>query len=248
MAKLNRERKMFFGSWTGNPIVEAATIDVGDSTGVTGGSVVAATFGTKVSGLSGEYTFVYDGTGWTLNGVAAELTGTNGYGVTVTGTPAANDIVVVTYTAASSAWEALGKDTDDLSKELNPDTETSKNVLGETTFKHNGYEPEISMDPYFIDPSRKMYKHLADVAAQEKYGDGDILGYFAEADFTAANPETRVMTGICYVRRAYFVPQSVGGDTAGYAIPVNIYPVGPMTKKLISYDMTTNEPTITDLP
>ena len=137
MAKLNRERKMFFGSWTGNAIVEAATIDVGDSTGITGGSVVAATFGTKVNGLSGEYTFVYDGTGWTLNCVAAELTGTNGYGVTVTGTPAANDIVVVTYTAASSAWEALGKDTDDLSKELNPDTETSKNVLGETTFKHN---------------------------------------------------------------------------------------------------------------
>ena len=37
----------------------------------------------------------------------------------------------------STAWEALGRDNDDLSKSLNPDTETSKNVLGESTFKHS---------------------------------------------------------------------------------------------------------------
>ena len=56
MAKLNRERKMFFGSWTGNAITEAATADIGDSAGITGATVTAATFGTKVNGLSGEYT------------------------------------------------------------------------------------------------------------------------------------------------------------------------------------------------
>lgn len=246
--KLNRERKMFFGSWTGNPIPEAAVANIGDSTGITAATVTPATFGSKVGGLSGEYVFSYDGTEWTLNGNPVALTGsTNSYGVTLTGDPVNGDIVVVTYTAAAGAWEALGKDNDDLSKELNPDTETSKNVLGETTFTHSGYEPEIGVDPYYIDPSRKMYKHLADIATQEKYSDADTLGYFAEAEFTTANPITKVMTGYAYVRRAHFVPQSVGGDTAGYRIPVTITPVGTMTKKKIVYDMATNEATITDI-
>lgn len=54
------------------------------------------------------------------------------------------------------------------------------------------------------------------------------------------------MTGYCYVREAWYVPQSVGGDTSGFAVPVNIYPVGAKAKKKIVYDMTTNEATITD--
>lgn len=246
MAKYNRERVMFFGSWTGSAIAEAASVDIGDSTGITGATVTAATFGTAVNQIPGEYVFLYDGTNWLLNGTAVTAIATS-HGISVTGTPAADDILVVTYTAATGAWEALGKDNDDLSKELNPDTETSKNVLGETTFKHSGYEPEIGVDPYYIDPSRKMYKHLAEVAIEEKYGEADVMGYFAEAHFTAANPNTKTMTGYAFVRQAYFVPQSVGGDTSGWAIPTNIYPVGAVTKKNIIYDMATNEATITDI-
>ena len=246
MSKYARERVMFFGSWTGQPITENATVDIGDSSGVTGCTVTAATFGSAVNGLSGEYVFLYDGTTWSLNGNPVSNI-SSAYGLSVTGDAVANDILVVIYIAASGAWEALGKDNDDLSKELNPDTETGKNVLGETTFKHSGYEPEVSVDPYYIDPSRKMYKHLAEVAIQEKYADADILGYFAEAHFTAANPVTKKMTGYAYVRQAYFVPQSVGGDTSNWAIPVNIHPVGGMVKKKIVYDMATNEATITDL-
>jgi hypothetical protein len=246
MAKLERNRGMFFGSWTGNAIPESATVNIGDSTGVTACVVVATTFGTGVSGISGEYVFTYDGTNWMLNGTAvASITTT--YGLTITGEAANGDILVVTYAAAASGWEALGKDNDDLSKELNPDTETSKNVLGETSFTHSGYEPEISVDPYYIDPSRKMYARLLEVALEERYGESDLGGYFAEAYFQTANKATGKMTGYAYVRQAWYVPQSVGGDTAGYAIPVNINPVGPMTKKKIVYDMATNEATITDL-
>lgn len=242
MAKLNRQRGMFFGSWTGQPIAESATAQV-HGTGVTAAEVTAADFGKAVNGLSGEYQFVYSGTGWAYNGSAVTI---NTYGLTLTGTPVEGDKVTVLYVAASSGWEALGKDNDDLSKELNPDTETGKNVLGESTFTHSGYEPEVDLDPYYMDPSRKMYAHLLDVALQEKYGEADCLGYFAEAFFTAADESTKTMTGYCYVRQAWFVPQSVGGDTAGYNIPFNIHPIGGMTKKAISYDMTTNEATITD--
>lgn len=242
MPKLKRERGMFFGSWTGMPIAEAASV-VAVGTGLSA-SVSAEDFGKAVNGTGGEYVFAYDGENWTYNGSNITLTA---YGLSLTGTPAEGNTLTVNYVAASSGWEALGKDNDDLSKELNPDTETGKNVLGESTFTHSGYEPEIDMDPYYMDPSRNMYAHLLDIALQEKSGEADCLGYFAEAFFTAADENTKTMTGYCYVRRAWFVPQSTGGDTAGYNIPFNIHPVGGMTKKLISYNMTTNEATITDI-
>lgn len=247
MAKYDRNRGMYFGSWTGDVVVETAVADKGDSTGVTAVTVTADTFGTAVGNVPGEYVFSYDGDAWTVNGYAISGDIKTKYGLTITGDPTDGDIIVVVYTAAGSAWEPLGKDNDDLSKELNPDTETSKNVLGEATFTHSGYEPEIAVEPYYIDPARKMYDRLRENAIQEKYGEADLKGYFAEAFFTTANPKTRVMTGYCYVREAWYVPQSTGGSTAGYAIPVNIYPVGAAVKKKIVYSMATNEATITDL-
>ena len=116
-----RNRGMLFGSWTGTSIEESASAVVGDSTGVKDCKVTAATFGTQVNKLSGEYVFLYTGESWELNGTP--IVGLNDYGLVATGDPQENDIIVVTYTAASGGWEALGKDNDDLSKELNPDTE-----------------------------------------------------------------------------------------------------------------------------
>lgn len=147
----------------------------------------------------------------------------------------------------STDWDVIGKDNDNLTKALNPDTETSKNVLGEATFKHSGYKPEIDVDPFYVDQNRNMYERLLDNALQEKYGEADCLGKFAEAFFTSVDAEARTMSGYCYVRDAWFVPQSTGGDTSGYSIPVNIHPVGPMVKKNIVYKMSDNTATITDI-
>lgn len=152
-----------------------------------------------------------------------------------------------TTQGGTPVWEAIGKDNDELTKELNPDTEAGKNVLGESTFTHSGYEPEVEVDPYYMDPDRAMYEHMLECALEERYGAEDLIGLFAEAFFTTVNAQTQTMTGYCYVRDAWFVPQSVGGDTKGYAIPYTINPVGPMVKKNISYAMATNTATITDI-
>lgn len=246
MARLDRNRVMFFGAWSLTNIAASGDIKIGDSTGITAATFAEgglADFGAKVLN-SGEYQFVYDGTKWLLKGVEADIS--NDYGITATGTPAKGDIIVVTYTKAASPWEALGKDNDDMSKDLGPDTESSKNVLGESTFTHSGYEPNVSVDPYYIDPARKLYDRIRKNAIEENYGEEDLLGYFAEAYFETANKETRTMTGYCYVRQAWFVPQSVGGDTTAFAIPVEVHPVGPKTKKKIVYSMDNNEAVITD--
>lgn len=143
-----------------------------------------------------------------------------------------------------TTWDVLGKDNDDLNKELNPDTETSKNVLGEATFKHNGYEPEVNVDPYYADDESPLHEKLLAAAVQEKYGDADIKGYFVEAVFESA--VGGVLTGTGYRREAYIVPQSTGGDTAGFGIPFTVNPVGPMTKVTVKYTMSTRAVEITE--
>lgn len=141
-------------------------------------------------------------------------------------------------------WEVLGKDNDELSKELNPDTEVSKNVLGETTFKHSGYEPEVSVDPYYADTNSALYEKLLTAAVQEKYGDTDIKGYFVEVVFETVNADAGTMTGMGYMREAYLVPQSTGGDTSGYAIPFTVTPVGTMSAVTVTYTVATRVVTI----
>ena len=141
------------------------------------------------------------------------------------------------------AWEVLGVDNDDLSKELNPDVETGKNVIGEATFKHSGYQPELSVDPYYADTDSALYEKLLKAAMEELYGDDDIKGYFVEAHYTNATDTTLTGTGL--KRAAYIVPQSTGGDTGGLGIPFKVNPVGAMTRVNVVYNIADRTVTIT---
>ena len=243
MAKDARQKCIFFASWTGTA-VEATAAATKTGTNITAVSVDAGDFATKVGNASGTYVFTYDGTDttWKLNGSTVTITQ---YGITVTGSPSNGDTVTVVFTAGNGGWEALGKDVDDLSKDLNPDTENTKNVLGETAFEHKGYQSTVGLDTYYMDPSRLMYAHLLDVALTEKYDEASLLGYYAEAYFTSVDENANTMTGYCYVRRAWIVPQSVGGNTAGFSIPITVNPQGTPEKKAITYDMKTNTATVT---
>lgn len=145
---------------------------------------------------------------------------------------------------ANVTWEVLGRDNDDLSKELNPDTETSKNVLGESTFKHKGYEPSVNVDPYYADPDSALYTKLKAAAVEEKYGDADIKGYFVEVVFDQTQSTAGHLTGSGHMREAYIVPQSTGGSTEGYGIPFTVNPVGPMTAVTVDYTLATRAVTI----
>ena len=140
-------------------------------------------------------------------------------------------------------WEALGRDNDDLSKELNPDTENGRNVLGEATFKLSGYSPEVNVNPYYVDDESPMYEKLKAAAVEEKRSDQDIKGYFVEATYTSATATT--LTGTGFMREAYIVPESTGGDTAGVGIPFTVHPVGPMTEVRVTYTMATRAVAIT---
>lgn len=84
---------------------ESSTASIGESTGITNATVVAATFGTQVNGVAGTYVFEAskesesDAT-WALNGEIVTLAT---YGIEVTGTAAAGDTITVVYSPAVDA-------------------------------------------------------------------------------------------------------------------------------------------------
>ena len=55
-------------------------------------------------------------------------------------------------------WGAAGEDLEEYNVELNPDTESVQNILGETSFKHNGYEVSSEADPYYARTDRTLPK------------------------------------------------------------------------------------------
>jgi hypothetical protein len=153
----------------------------------------------------------------------------------------------VTPPGEVEAWSVLGIDNDDLKKELSPQTETKKNVLGETAFNHNGFEVEVSVEPYYADKGSSLYTALSKIALEESYGSTDCIGKYAEVIFDANTAGTSVFTGVAYIQDAWIIPQSIGGDTSGVQIPFKLNPVGPKIKKNISYDASTHTPTFTPI-
>ena len=81
---------------------QSATASIGDSTGITGASVVLATFTSQIT-IDGSYTFTYDGN-WKYNGLLVNLAD---YGISYTGTPAINDEIIVTLTTTYTRGDGV---------------------------------------------------------------------------------------------------------------------------------------------
>ena len=108
VAAEHQYKLVFTDTEIGTP--STATASIGESTGITAATVDRLVFEQIIS-TTGEYTFTYSGTDWMYNSQIVTITN---YGITVTGTPVANDTVIVTYTAGiapfvyNAAHEAEG--------------------------------------------------------------------------------------------------------------------------------------------
>ncbi len=123
-------------------------------------------------------------------------------------------------------YERLGKDLEEYNIELNPDTETSKNILGETTFKHNGYEATSEADPYYAETDSDLFKALQKIV-DERLTDDNLKTNAVEVHLW-----TEESSGAyeAYQQECYVVPTSYGGDTSGYQIPFTVNYVGERVK------------------
>ncbi len=119
--------------------------------------------------------------------------------------------------AAEAQFEIIGDDIEQMSVELNSDTEQVKNILGQTRTKDNGYTPSMDADPFYADPDKKLYPKLRDIALGRLKGDAcKTLMLEVLVEDTAAE------THAAWLREVMVKPTSYGGGTEGVNIPFNV--------------------------
>ena len=132
--------------------------------------------------------------------------------------------------AASTAdWEILGDDIEEMSVEMNPDTEQKKNILGETKTVDKGYEPSMDADPYYADPTKKIYPKVRSIALDRLKGDQCntlMLEVIVE--------DTEATKHLAYVQQVMVKVKSYGGDTEGVNFPFTVSENGSRVKGYVT--------------
>lgn len=126
---------------------------------------------------------------------------------------------------SSVKWEVIGDDIEEMSMEMNPDTEQRKNILGQTKTVDNGYEPSMEADPFYADPSKKLYTPVRDIALERKKGDECktlLLEVIVE--------DTEAAKHLAFVQEVIVKPNSYGGGTEGVNIPFTVSEDGKRVK------------------
>lgn len=142
--------------------------------------------------------------------------------------------------ASTQSWFKIGKDVADMSVNLNPDTETVKNILDETNVNDNGYEPSFDVDTYYADPSDgDFYDDIKGIALDRLKGDEckticmEVLVDKTTGPFDA------------WIEDCIVKPQSYGGAQGGVRFPYNVAFCGNRKKGTVTFDSTTGAPTFT---
>jgi len=143
--------------------------------------------------------------------------------------------------ASKAVWEIVGDDIEEMTVELNPDTEQRKNILGQTKTVDNGYEATMDADPFYADPEKKLYPKVRDIAYKRLKGDHckTLLLEVTVEDTDAANH-------LAYVREVILKPNSYGGGTEGHNIPYTVSEDGTSIEGYVSAEsLATGNPTFT---
>jgi hypothetical protein len=127
------------------------------------------------------------------------------------------------FNGTTAKYIRLGEDLEEYSIEMNADTDTKKNILGENSVRVKGYEPQGTVDTYYAYQGDALYTQLESIINERLTGSKlrttvvDVL-----VDSTGA-------VKWAYKEDVVVVPQSYGGDTAGVNIPFEIHYCGNRT-------------------
>ena len=143
--------------------------------------------------------------------------------------------------AEKAEFEIIGDDIEEMSVELNADTEQIKNILGQTKTKDNGYAPSMDAEPFYADPDKALYPKLRDIAMDRLKGDKCktlMLEVIVE--------DTEAETHSAWLREVTVKPQSYGGGTDGFSIPFTVSEDGASKKGTVTAEsMKTGKPKFT---
>ena len=111
----------------------------------------------------------------------------------------------------------LGKDLEEFNEELNPDVEVKKNILGEQSVTHNGYEVQSEVDPYYAYVGEPLFVQLSKIANERLTGSDCMT---TKVDVLLKADGTMLWA---YREDVMVVPNSMGGDTSGVQVPFTVY-------------------------
>lgn len=126
----------------------------------------------------------------------------------------------------SPTYVRLGKDLEEYNDQLNPDVEITKNIIGEQSVKHNGYEISGDVDPYYTEYDDALSTKIWEIINNRLTGDDcktSVVDVLLRPSATAGEAPTVVWA---YREDVYVVPSSAGGDTSGVQTPFTIYRAG----------------------
>ena len=128
-----------------------------------------------------------------------------------------------------ATFEIIGDDIEEMSVELNSETEQKQNILGQTRTTDNGYSPSMDADPFYANPDKQLYPKLRDIAMERLKGD-DCKTLMLEVIVE----DTDAATHAAYLREVMVKPQSYGGGTEGFNIPFNVSEDGDWVKGTVT--------------
>lgn len=127
-------------------------------------------------------------------------------------------------------WFKVGKSLSSLAVELNPDVSTERNIFDEVYATDNGYTPQTSVDPYHANPDDAIYEKIRNIAMNRLTGDAcrtKIMEVIVE--------DEDAETHSAWTENVLVKPTSTGGDTAGFAIPFDVYFDGDREEGAVAY-------------
>ncbi len=135
------------------------------------------------------------------------------------------------FNGSTVSYVRLGKDLEEYTIEMNPDGESSKNILGESRYNLKGYEPQSTVDPYYAYEGDALFTQLKKIIDERATG--------SETQTTVVDvlmSSTGTVTD-AWREDVIVIPTSLGGDTGGISIPFEVHYAGNRTKG--TFDMST---------
>ena len=134
------------------------------------------------------------------------------------------------FGGGTASWYRIGEDLEEYTVDMNPDTELKKNILGNTTFEHNGYEPSASGDPFYARVGDPLFTQLQSIVDEQANDDSCKTSIVEVHLWESAGTGTPANSYVAYKQDCYVVPTSYGGDTSGYQIPFDVNYIGTRGK------------------
>lgn len=123
-------------------------------------------------------------------------------------------------------WYRLGEDLEEYSVEMNPISESEKNILGDDVFIHTGYDPKGEAETFYAYTSDALFSKLQNIIDNSLTGQSCLtLALEVQLWHGRGSGEFTAVLRPCIV-----IPSGYGGDTSGYQIPFDVSYLNNFTK------------------